>query len=60
MTDVKVGHATMSNGIPGQVGLDYVRRVAEQTMGSKPVSSAPPRSLLQFLPPDSFPDVSQG
>lgn len=39
----------MSSAIPVQ-GFAYMRKVAEQAMGHKPVSSVSLRSLFQFLP----------
>lgn len=34
--------------------LGCIRKRAEHEHGNKPVSSSPPRSLLQFLPPTSY------
>jgi hypothetical protein len=37
--------------IPGLLVLGSIRKQAEQARGSKPVSSIPPWSLHQLLPP---------
>ena len=41
--------ATVVNATLGQMVLRYKRKLDEQALESKPVSSTPPRSLLQFL-----------
>lgn len=39
-----------------QVVLNYITKQTGQAMGSKPLISIPPESLLQFLvPPDACP-----
>lgn len=37
----------MGDTIPEQVGMSYIRKIAEEARGSKPVSSVPLWSLLQ-------------
>lgn len=45
--------ATAGDAITGEVALGFVRKQAEQELGSKPGSTVPPCSLLQLLPPGS-------
>jgi hypothetical protein len=40
----------VTGATPGLVVVGAIRKQAEQAIGSKPVSSTPPWSLLQFLP----------
>lgn len=47
----------MDDAIPGQVGLDYIRKVVEPGRGSKPGDKVPPWSLLPFLPLRSCTEV---
>ncbi|KAM7336862.1 hypothetical protein ACRRTK_002981 [Alexandromys fortis] len=44
------GSAYVGSATPGLVVLGSIRKHSEQAMGSKPVSSVPPWSLLQCLP----------
>ena len=53
---IKGGRAHCGWSIPGLVVLGSIRKQAEQARGSKPVSSIPPWSLHQLLPPSSCPD----
>jgi hypothetical protein len=46
----------VGDAIPGLVILGSIRKQAEQTMRSKPISSVPPWPLHQLLPPASCPD----
>jgi hypothetical protein len=43
----------IGGAIPGLVVMGSIRKQAEQARRSKPVSSAPPWPLHQFLPPGS-------
>jgi hypothetical protein len=43
----------VGGAIPGQVALGALRKKSEQAIVSKPGSSIPSFSLLQFLPPGS-------
>lgn len=43
----------MGHAIPGQVGLSYIRKIAEQARRNKPGNTIPPRPLIQFPPPGS-------
>lgn len=43
----------MDGAISAQMGQGYTRQVTEQVRRSKSVGSAPPQSLLHFLPSDS-------
>ena len=45
----------MSDAISGLMVLGSIRKLVEQAMGSKPVSSIPPWLLHQLLPPGSYP-----
>jgi hypothetical protein len=45
----------MGGAIPGLVVLGSIRKQVEQARGSNPVSSIPPWSLHQLLPPGFYP-----
>jgi hypothetical protein len=49
---IKVGEPLVSGTISGLVVLGFIRKQAEQSRGSKPVSNIPPRPLHQLLLPD--------
>lgn len=50
----------MGDIIPMNVGLGYIRKLAECAGESKPGSVTPLWSLLQLLPPGVFLNVSPG
>lgn len=51
MIDVE-GPSLLESGVfPEQMVLSWIRKKAEQAMGSKPLSSVSPWPLLRFLPP---------
>lgn len=43
--------------VPGQVGLGYIRKVAECELWSKLTSSVPQWSVVQFMLPDSYSEL---
>jgi hypothetical protein len=49
---IKNGGSMVGGAIPGLVVLGSIRKQAEQTRGSKPVSNIPPWPLHQLLLPD--------
>jgi hypothetical protein len=49
---IKGGGPLVGGTIPRLVALGSIRKQAEQTRGSKPVSNIPPWSLHQLLLPD--------